>query len=578
MKNLRLLMLATWTLLSATAAFSQADQVSTSTGETIQTVTTVTALEPEVSHSVVRKHSTSSRRTRSNHSVKSASVRSSAPQEAVVKPLSYTKGELVGPIGNSNQLVNDVVDSADVELNIAGDSLEKPATKSDNKSDGDKPKEIAIHVVDWSLAEVVASITQETGVNIVLASPANPKVTLRLEMMPVGDVVRVLASVAAMQSVQLKSGGYVIAPTEILKNSFPAEYEEQIGSLNPTASTNGGTKPAVKAEDMAIEIYEVQHVKPSELAEAIQSVFPDTGLIIRVGPGKRLPSAIDGTESGSGSGGSGSGGGSAPTPTGITTSTSGNGGRTLIFRGPKGIVQSASQLAKQLDVKLPQVGLKVQIHDITDDSLRDLGVSWQDSTGTKISEDNSTRSDINFGSFARSPLAFNATLRHLEKTNKAKLLAQPNVTALDGENAYILIGDRLNYPVVTSFTDAGQPIFDVREERVGIYLQFSATVNDGNLITLNLYPQVSTVTGFLEVGNQGSYPQISTREAKTSVRVKNGETVVIGGLLRDEEIRSIERVPVLGKIPILGELFTRRKNTKEKSQVVISITPTIIGD
>lgn len=119
-------------------------------------------------------------------------------------------------------------------------------------------------------------------------------------------------------------------------------------------------------------------------------------------------------------------------------------------------------------------------------------------------------------------------------------------------------------------------MFDVREERVGIYLQVSATVNDPTRVTLNLYPQVSTISGFLEVPGQGSYPQISTREAKTSIRVKSGETVVIAGLLRDEEIKSIEHVPLLSQIPLFGELFTRRKTTKNQSQVIISITPQVI--
>jgi type II secretory pathway component GspD/PulD (secretin) len=93
---------------------------------------------------------------------------------------------------------------------------------------------------------------------------------------------------------------------------------------------------------------------------------------------------------------------------------------------------------------------------------------------------------------------------------------------------------------------------------------------------MKLFPQVSTVTGFLDIPQQGSYPQISTREANTSLRTKSGETVMIGGLLRDEEIKNIERVPILSKIPFFGELFTRRKTTRNKSQVVISITPTII--
>ena len=86
---------------------------------------------------------------------------------------------------------------------------------------------------------------------------------------------------------------------------------------------------------------------------------------------------------------------------------------------------------------------------------------------------------------------------------------------------------------------------------------------------------MSTVTGFLEI-NGGSYPQISTREAQTTLRVGSGDTIVMGGMLKDEELSSVERVPILGRIPFLGELFTHRKRTKTSSQVIISITPTVI--
>lgn len=432
-----------------------------------------------------------------------------------------------------------------------------------------KPKEVAVYVVDWELSEIVASLTSQTGVNIVLASTSNPKITVRLDKMPIREVVRIIASLANMQVVQLKSGGFVMAPSEVLKNAFPQEYSDQITAIQNPPVPPTTDKPVAVVE--AVDVYDVKHVKPSELVEALNAIFEGEDLKIRLGPGKLLPSAV-GSDSGSSNGKSGSNG---STTNGAATSTLST-GRTLVFRGPRIIVQEALRLAKQLDTKQPQVAIRVQIHDISDDAMRDLGVSWQGQTNTSLNESNSSSNDINFGSFTRSALSFQASIKHLEKTNKAKILAQPNISVLDQEPGYILIGDRINYPVVTSINSSGQPIFDVREERVGIYLQVSATVNDAERVTLNLYPQVSAISGFLEVAGQGSYPQISTREAKTSVRIKTGETVIIGGLLRDEEIKSIERVPILSQIPFFGELFTRRKTTKNKSQVIISITPQII--
>jgi type IV pilus assembly protein PilQ len=76
--------------------------------------------------------------------------------------------------------------------------------------------------------------------------------------------------------------------------------------------------------------------------------------------------------------------------------------------------------------------------------------------------------------------------------------------------------------------------------------------------------------------NGASYPQISTREAQSTLRIKSGETLVMGGLMKTEELRQMERVPILGQIPFLGELFTRRKATKSASQVLIAIRPTLL--
>jgi len=128
---------------------------------------------------------------------------------------------------------------------------------------------------------------------------------------------------------------------------------------------------------------------------------------------------------------------------------------------------------------------------------------------------------------------------------------------------------------VTTFSQANTPVFDVREDRVGIYLQVAANIATDKDITLSLYPQVSTITGFLNV-NGASYPQISTREAQTTIRLKSGETVVMAGLLRDDQVERTEKVPILGDIPLLGELFKLRKKSKTGTQLVITITPIVM--
>lgn len=90
-------------------------------------------------------------------------------------------------------------------------------------------------------------------------------------------------------------------------------------------------------------------------------------------------------------------------------------------------------------------------------------------------------------------------------------------------------------------------------------------------------PSVSTISQWVESGNNKA-PQISERSAETTVRVKSGETILIGGLLKDEELKTIKQVPLLSKIPFFGELFKSRSIDKKNTEIVIAITPTIIYD
>jgi type II secretory pathway component GspD/PulD (secretin) len=228
-------------------------------------------------------------------------------------------------------------------------------------------------------------------------------------------------------------------------------------------------------------------------------------------------------------------------------------------------------MVKAMDFAVPEVNISVTIIDITNDGLKELGIDWQLPQVT-ISE--TKGNGMGFGGFNRSPLSFPATLKAMITQNKAKLLATPSISVMDGQQAYVLVGQKLNFPVVVQYTQAGSPVFSNREERVGIYLQASVWITRDNKVKLQLYPQVSTVSGFANI-NGGSYPQIATRECQTAMTIESGKTVFIGGLIHDSDITNIQKVPFLSSIPILGEFFSRTSKTHNRDQVMISITPTI---
>ena len=153
-------------------------------------------------------------------------------------------------------------------------------------------------------------------------------------------------------------------------------------------------------------------------------------------------------------------------------------------------------------------------------------------------------------------------------TNRdSKLLASPNISVVNDQDASIFIGDTLRFQTLaTSGPNTGNQ-FTVVEVPVGIVLLVHPRVNDDGNITLRVHPVVSTVTGFT-----AGLPQTSSRETETVIRVKDGDTIVIGGLIRDEEIKQMSKIPLLGDLPIIGRLFRNDLHTKRRSEVTIFLT------
>jgi type II secretory pathway component HofQ len=417
-----------------------------------------------------------------------------------------------------------------------------------------EPEEVlcSAQVVQEDPAKVLQMLSMQTKINMILLSQPQQKLTLQLVKVPLAEMIRHICALTGLA--HLKVGQtFVLATPELLKSNYPAEW----------AAAHPEPPPPPTTLPIATRIYRTSFVSSATIAQAIGKVFGEGVLTIVAGPATESPSIVNQNTSGA----TGASGVVITKDEGANT-----GGRTIVVRGPQDVVEQALALAAELDRPRPQVSIEVTIHDISDSALRELGLNW--SYGTVTINETSPRG-INFGSFTRTPLSFQAVIKALEKQDKAQLLASPNISVLDGERAFILIGDRINFPVLVGYTQANTPIFSREEQRVGIYLQVAVSVSADGTITLTLYPQVSTVTGYLEV-NGASYPQISTREAQTTLRLKSDEMVIMGGLLKSEEVRQVEEVPILSKIPVLGELFRRRKSTKSASQVIISIKPKLI--
>ncbi|MFN3698716.1 MAG: type II secretion system protein GspD, partial [Dictyoglomus sp.] len=239
----------------------------------------------------------------------------------------------------------------------------------------------------------------------------------------------------------------------------------------------------------------------------------------------------------------------------------------LIVQGPQDQVASVETMITKLDKPTPQVKVDVQVIEVSRENVKDIGISWNTGsigTGLKI-EANVGWQDLRISII--NPSEISANIRALESQNKAKILAQPSMTTLSGKATKIMIGDRV--PLISYDSQGNRQVSYID---VGIILEVTPTVNADGTITANLKPQVSTIQGYV----QQDVPIISTREAQTIVNLKDGETLALGGLLRQEEIESMSKVPLLGDIPIIGELFKARKTQKVERELIILITPTVI--
>ncbi|HBA90129.1 MAG TPA: pilus assembly protein CpaC [Geobacter sp.] len=170
------------------------------------------------------------------------------------------------------------------------------------------------------------------------------------------------------------------------------------------------------------------------------------------------------------------------------------------------------------------------------------------------------------------PAGVGAVLQALSSKGLAKILAEPNLLVKSGQEGNFLAGSRIPYSVVIS--TGGAATTSIVFETVGIKVKFKPEVLENGLINLKIDPaEVSSIAGTLSVNG---YPIIDTRDVRTSVELRDGESLVLAGLLQEEQIKSMSKIPLLGDIPILGALFRSTQNDIKEKDLVFFITPKIV--
>lgn len=210
----------------------------------------------------------------------------------------------------------------------------------------------------------------------------------------------------------------------------------------------------------------------------------------------------------------------------------------------------------------------------TNEVLTDLGKVVSAVTGSSAVEE-VTKIMFGNGKFSRQPWSFGATLEAIMREGKGKLLASPSMLCIEGKPSVFFVGDEVTYIQRIETTPTGQNIL-TDTKQVGVQLRVNVDVSPDGFITMNLHPEVSVLKLTVEQGV--ALPVVTRRFTDHVVRVKDGDTVVIGGLILDDELEQMSKVPFLGDLPFLGQLFRHKSKTRAYSEVVMFITASLIKD
>ena len=251
----------------------------------------------------------------------------------------------------------------------------------------------------------------------------------------------------------------------------------------------------------------------------------------------------------------------------------------ILFKGSPSEGKRLLKAVNSLDVPTKQVTLEAKIIALNKEDSKNLGVSWNwdkipqnEELQNKNDYDENNGQDFggNFKFWRKYSFKFNATLNALLAKGKAKILATPSIITIPGKEACIFIGDHI--PVQTEKHNSTGSYTTTEYLDAGIKLTYTPIVSgDGKMVTATVHTEVSTPTLVSEMKNY----RITSRTADTNVRMLTGETLVIGGLINEEEQKSIQKVPLLSNIPLFGELFKNRTKRKSKTEVIMILTPHI---
>ncbi|MEI6305622.1 MAG: type II secretion system secretin GspD [Deltaproteobacteria bacterium] len=304
----------------------------------------------------------------------------------------------------------------------------------------------------------------------------------------------------------------------------------------------------------------------------------------------------------------------SPFDSGKVTITPDKATNSLVIMASTSDYNNILQVIKKLDRRSKQVFVQVVIAEVSLDKSRQLGVqagaigagvigkyiqggamydpfgtfgqilNSSSSTGAGISTiiqgSLATASSVNgttTNTTINKPVTSMALLQALDANGLLNVLSTPNILTSDNKEAEIFVGENVPFQGASTLSTTGTTQ-SVDRKDIGINLKLKPQISEGDYIRLDINQEISAVKDTITIGAGSTDRTTTKRSAKTSIVVKDNETVVIGGLIQDQENNSVSKVPLLGDIPLLGWLFKTNNKTRQKTNLMILLIPRIVKD
>lgn len=448
-----------------------------------------------------------------------------------------------------------------------------------------KPTGTALNFVDARLADVIRSLGLSLGLNVVLTDVPDKRITFTTAA-PVerSDVSAILESILESNGLVMIQKGAVAqvmtldrAPAQALHTYvLPLKYAaaEDLASALARVYGSSVTSSASQTLDDRSLSRNLDAFRQRE-AQAFQ-MRRDTPI---TPPSVSTP-AISGPPPTEATSGAPTGNGNLVGQTTIVPDLATN---SLIIRTVPPNYPLLRETVDALDTRPPQVLFEVLVAEIALGKTQQFGVDWSAVNGTTTGQFGSPLAPDTAGSIddfvlrvvSLDRFKVRAVLRALAANSNVRVLSTPEILASNNREAHILVGSKVPFVVSTRLGNDIAIDRTVQFQDVGTNLTIIPTINQDDYVSVQILQEVSTLTS-QTIASALDAPVISTREASTRATIRNGQTVVIGGLIGTTEEYSDSGVPFLKDIPIIGYLFKRQTRSHNRTELAIFVTPYIV--